>query len=92
MLVLVGLLGFVLGGCTYYTHLQLDPATNLYKTSTQLEKGSIREYDTSVDPRKFRFVVLEAGSNTYPARFEFFMRMNFGDVFHFIQFSTTKKT
>ncbi len=78
--VLIYLFAFLVGGCYYYTPLRLDPKTDLYKTSTKLEKSSIREYDTSVDPRKFRFVILSTVSNTYPARFEFFVRNALSDL------------
>jgi hypothetical protein len=83
MPVLIGVIAFLAGGCSRYnpyTPLRLDASTDLYKTSTKLEKSSILEYDTSVDPRRFRLVVLNAQSNTYPARFEFFMRTALSDL------------
>ena len=79
-LVFVWLFCGVLGGCASYQPVQVDPKTDLYATTTQLDDSAIREYDTSVDPAKFRFVALNANSNVYPARFEFFTRTALADL------------
>lgn len=69
-----------LGGCASYAPVQVDPKTGLYPTATQLEASAIREYETTVDLSKFKFVALSSSSNVYPARFEFFVRAALADL------------
>jgi len=73
----VALLCLAVVGCgsnVFYLPVHVDPKTDMYSTTSEVNKSAILEYDTSVDPRKFRFVALYASSNAYPGRFEFFIR------------------
>lgn len=67
-------------GCAVYGPAQLDPKTNQYGTFVEVDKAAFREYQTDVDPRGFRFIVLTTRTNTYPARFEFFARNALADL------------
>lgn len=69
-----------LAGCASYAPVQVDQKTGMYSTTTELDKSAIREYDTTVDLQAFRFVYLNANSNVYPGRFEFFVRNALADL------------
>lgn len=73
-LLFAGLFSLAMSGCATYAPIQVDPKSDLYSTATDLDKSAIREYDTSIDPQIFRFIALNANSNVYQARFEFFVR------------------
>lgn len=69
-----------IAGCAQYAPATLDPKTGQYNTYVEIDKSAYREYVTDVDPRSYRFVALDARSNVYPARFEFFVRKALADL------------
>lgn len=79
--VTLSMLALSLGGCaSFYTPPQVNPQTGQYLTSTELDQSAIREYETSIDPRKYKFISLQANSNIHPKRFEFFVRNALADL------------
>jgi hypothetical protein len=64
----------MLTSCAAYAPPTVDPKTGLIGAMASLDEGAIQVRNTNVDLRKFRFVHLSAGTNVYPARFEFFVR------------------
>lgn len=79
-LITIGVLCLIASGCGTYKPVKIDSKTGLYGTSTELEKSAIRKYETSVDPNSFKFVYLNANSNVFSKRFEFFIRDALADL------------
>lgn len=65
----------LLAGCSSFYHtLKVDDTTGLYPTSSQVDPGGVLAYDTSIDPRMFRYVLLITNSNLRPSGFAFTVR------------------
>ena len=67
-------------GCAPYAPTTVDPKTGRYQTLSEIDKSAYRDYDTSVDPGRFRFIALTTSTNVYPGRFEFFVRNALADL------------
>lgn len=69
-----------LGACSTYAPVKLDEKTGQYATSTQLDPGATRVWETGVNPKEFKLVLLATQTNVYPLRFEFFARSALFDL------------
>lgn len=59
-----------LGACsTLYQPLKLDDKTGLYATSVQVDPGGVTAFDTSRDPKQYRYVLILTDSNIRPTVF-----------------------
>lgn len=52
----------------------MDEKTGLYPTSVQVDPGGVTVYDTSADPKAYRYVLLLTDSNIRPSVFAFTVR------------------
>lgn len=59
---------------TLYQPLRVDEKTDAYPTTVQVDAGGTLVYDTSLDPRGYRYVLLAADSNVRPSVFGFTVR------------------
>lgn len=64
----------LLSGCASYAPPSIDKETGRYSEIVPLEAGAIEKKKTNVDLSKYRFVYLNAETNVYESRFEFFVR------------------
>jgi len=65
----------LLSACsTFYQPLQVDEKTGLYPTSVQVDPGGITVFDTSTDPKTYKYVLLLTDSNIRPSVFSFTVR------------------
>jgi hypothetical protein len=73
--VLICVPALLLGACsTLYRPLETDEKTGLYATSVQVDPGGVLVYDTSTDPKSYRYVLLLTDSNLRPSLFAFTVR------------------
>lgn len=56
-------------------NLEVDPKTDRYPTSTRVHSDAILTYDTSVNPKRFSYVLLSASSEYRPTQIEFRVRV-----------------
>jgi len=83
--------------CTSYGRGQvyfqrIDGKTGLYVTEANVSKEDLGTRNTHIDPKRFRFVYLQAGTDVYPERFEFLVRntlarAGFAQVLNPVEFS-----
>ena len=65
----------IISGCsTPYQPLKIDGKSGFYATSVQVDPGGVMIYNTTIDPTKFRFVLLLTDSNIRPTVFAFTIR------------------
>jgi len=72
-----------LHGCAskgFYKPANINEKTGLYDTGSSLEQSDIYKYDTNVDIKKFKLVVLDAQSDLFRNRFEFFVRNSLSEI------------
>lgn len=67
-------------GCSAYAPPQIDKETGLYKIEGKLSESASLRMDTSQDPRRFRFVLLNAESAYYQDQLEFAARQALADL------------
>jgi len=65
----------LLAGCAAsYNPLTIDPATDLYATSSHLDPGGVLSFVTTTNPKQIPIVVLASEATSRPSLFEFKMR------------------
>ncbi len=76
----LALLAGLASACSTYAPITLDAKSGQYNTTTQLDAGATRVWETGTQPAQFRVVLLNTQTNVYPLRFEFFVRSVLSDL------------